>query len=161
MKKEFLELYKEEKNKIEADNKALLEKIKENPVLDRVECLSVHFSCCMCEDIDFVLELMEKNSKDRYIYSVIRNICEQAIEYKYLCKHNEYIKEYYGGNILEKYSEKTTDINKLKALMGDDRYSIKRNIRGWAKDIGEDDDSNANDDMSLYTIYQLSSTEYH
>jgi len=163
MEKEFLELYKATKIEIENNNNELIKKIRNNPTLDSVECLSIHFSSCLCEDIEFVLELMEKNYSDRYVYSVIRNICEQIIEYKYLCKHNKYIKEYYGDKIHDKYLKKTTDVKKLKALMGDDRYSIKRNIREWAKDLDEDNesDSDVNDDMSLYTIYQLSSTEYH
>lgn len=83
-----------------------------------------------------------------------RNICEHVIEYKYLCKHNEYIKEYYGENISNEYSKKETDIKKLKSLMGGDRYSIKRNIRSWAKDIGEDDTQRRADEMHVDYIFQ-------
>lgn len=103
---------------------------------------SVLISECIIEDIDVMMELKDKNYNNRYVDALIRNMCEQVIEYIYLMKHSELIEVYFGKNLhnkMENIDEESQDKELFKCLKetGKARFGNRASVKKMAKDIGE------------------------
>ena len=97
MKESFLELYEEFKQLISLNKETL-----SHAPLTSIPFTAFLFSDCIKQDIDTVLSLKESNNTPtRYSEGIIRNICEQVIEFIYLHRNPSLLPEYYGTNRTE------------------------------------------------------------
>ncbi len=128
-----------------------------------IEATALLFSDCIVKDIATIEKLKANNYEHRYTDGIIRGICEQVIEFKYLYKNQSLLSEYYGINKTEaELNDLSNESNlfiAIKKLLGDKRYTHGRNIRKMARDIGEE--TGTDDEMSLYEAYIYYSTRYH
>lgn len=154
----FIELYKNFKELIETHDETF-----DHASLNSIPFTAFLFSNCIKQDIDMVLSLTKENAPIRYAEGIIRNICEQTIEFLYLYHNPSLLPEYYGTNRTEDELNAITQgpdmIMAFRRLIGDKRYSSGRNIRDMAISIGEE--TGTDDEMSLYEAYQLISKVYH
>lgn len=163
---ELKEMLIENKTCITDKNKELMGKCT-NGKLDTKENMSILLSYYVLEDFDMIVKLIEDNVKERYIYDIVRMLCESIIEYKYYMKNDSLIGEYFGSEISE-LDEENYDIDFYKKL-GQDRlksFNGRKNVRDMAKDIDEDYHVDVNDNkdnklLSLYYIYSFTSEKVH
>ena len=93
--KSFLKLFEKFKQLIRANNPTL-----SHAPLTSIPFTAYLFSDCIQKDIETILTLKEaENTPTRYTKGIIRNICEQTIEFIYLCKNPSLLGEYYGMQI--------------------------------------------------------------
>ena len=109
------------------------------------------------EDVETIYELKSKKFSDRYTDFIIRNMCEQVIEYIYIMKHPELIPEYFGNEINDEWNGK----NLFKGLKrtGGARFKERKSVSEMSVDIGE---KTSNDEkISLYDIYSIKAEFEH
>lgn len=112
--------------------------------------LSLWVSESLFEDIDTIQHLKENGFSNRYTDAIIRNMCEQVIEYLYIMKHQELIPIYFGKNIKEKYDERGELFETFKQT-GQARFGKRKSVKEMVVDIGawkSDDDK-----ITLYDIF--------
>ena len=117
--------------------------------LKKIMQFKANFIKNILEDVLFLLEtdgerkLSKKNSN-----IIIRNMVEQLIEFLYLLRHQELIKEYLGEHIS---STQSNNIVELSRNLGRFRFSNKRkSVFDMAKDIEQ---YSIGDRIVLYDIY--------
>lgn len=162
----FIDYFYEIKNTCYKYNKELLNK---KPDLASKENLCIIISECLIEDIETVIELKRKIFAKRYSDSIIRNMAEQTIEFKYIMKHNELINQYYGGNLkdeeeiqqIDYKSLSTNDMLKFLKETGQARFDGGKRVKVWdmADDIKETKSSP--NKISLYDIFSLKAELEH
>lgn len=116
------------------------------------EMLSILVSTCLIEDISNVIKFKELGYPSRYTDAMIRNMCEQIIEYIYIMKNQDLIDQYFGENLEEELHEQ--DINPFEALRrtGSARFNLRRkSVKSMAIEINEGDTTD--EKISLYTIF--------
>lgn len=124
--------------------------------------ISLVFAQCISADISMVLKLMEHKQPHRYYDGIIRNMCEQVLEYLNLCDNPNNIKEFLGIDKDDSEIEAIGEMNVfagIRKLIGDKRYSSTHNISNIANLLGEHDGTD--EKLSLYEVYQYESTLYH
>lgn len=126
-----------------------------------IEAYSYYASKYVVEDIRHFIKWGARRLPRRYTDEILRNLCEQIIEYKYVCKNPERIKEYFGDNI--DISSDDDVIVAYKKVLGERRMSGMRKVAKKAENIGalKDEESTVGDTLSLYRIYEITSTKYH
>lgn len=77
-----------------------------NPVMVSIESLSILVSECLVEDIKYVMKFKMLDYPKRYVDALIRNMCEQTIEYIYVMKNQHLLDEYFGKNLPEDCEDK-------------------------------------------------------
>lgn len=160
LKELFKKIYDEFKQQVNDNGKVLIPFVGEH--LISLEALSLAFSNCIIEDIDMIMELKEQNINHRYADGIIRNICEQVIEFIYIYKNPDKLSEYFGDKTDEEYKklEKDSDIfMAIRKSIGDKRYTGGRKIKNMATNINEVEERDGA--LSLYGVYQYTSTVYH
>lgn len=159
MKESFLELYRNfVDNAKEKNVKILLDFKNTGKEFATQEMLSLWVSNCLIEDIDTIHRLKDSGFSNRYIDAIIRNMCEQVIEYLYIMKHQELIPIYFGENLKEKYDEQE-DLFKVFKQTGQARFGKRKSVKEMAVDIGE---YKSNDDkISLYDIFSIKAELEH
>lgn len=159
MKEPFLELYRNfVDNAKEKNVKILLDFKNTGKEFATQEMLSLWVSNCLIEDIDTIHRLKDSGFSNRYIDAIIRNMCEQVIEYLYIMKHQELIPIYSGENLKEKYDEQE-DLFKVFKQTGQARFGKRKSVKEMAVDIGE---YKSNDDkISLYDIFSIKAELEH
>ena len=159
MKESFLDLYRKFiDNAKEINNKILLDYENTGKEFATQEMLSLWVSESLIEDIDTIQHLKENGFSNRYIDAIIRNMCEQVIEYRYIMKHQKLIPIYFGNNIKAKYDEQGELFKAIKQT-GQARFGKRKSVKEMAVDIGEwksDDDK-----ISLYDIFSIKAELEH
>ena len=150
--KSFLKLFEKFKQLINMHNPAL-----SHAPLTSIPFTAYLFSDCIKKDIETILTLKEaENTPNRYAEGIIRNICEQTIEFLYLCKNPSLLGEYYGMQITEEeltiLKSNSNPFHVFRRLIGNKKYSSDQHIRDMAVFIGEE--VGTDDRMSLYEAYQ-------
>jgi len=159
MKKSFLDLYRKFiDNAKEINDKILLDFKNTGKEFATQEVLSLWVSESLIEDIDTIQHLKENGFSNRYTDAIIRNMCEQVIEYLYIMKHQELIPIYFGENIKEKYDEQGELFKALKQT-GQARFGKRKPVKDMAMDIGEDESDD--DKISLYDIFSIKAELEH
>ena len=158
MREEFQNLYNDFKECVACKNVEIQKRITEKSAgLASKEMLSLVVSENIIEDIVMILKLKKSGSLSRYSNMIIRNMCEQVIEYVYFMKNEELIEQYFGLNIRDE-DEEVDLFEKLKQF-GSGRFDKKRNIKQMACYIDEVKDGQ--EEISLYKIYSAKSEEVH
>ncbi len=159
MKESFLELYLDFVDKAkEINDKILLDLKTAGKEFALQKTLSLWVSKCLIEDIDTIQYLKDSGFSNRYIDVIIRNMCEQVIEYLYIMKHQELISIYFGKNLKEEFDEQE-DLFKIIKQTGQARFGERKPVKEMAEDIGEcksDDDK-----ISLYDIFSIKAELEH
>lgn len=127
------------------------------------ENMSILLSQYILEDCEYIIKLICKGVKKRYIYNIIRTMCESIIEYKYFIKYENLISQYFGSEI-SYIDESSTDESNLYIYKeyGQKRFACfngKKNIFNMAKDIEEIE--NTDKELSLYYIFSMMSENIH
>lgn len=121
------------------------------------EMLSFIVCECLIEDMTIIDELKENGHSRRYVDSIIRNMCEQVIEYKYIMKYQDLLKEYFGQNLSENWEG--TNLFKGLKRTGEARFKDRKTVAEMARSI---DEYKSNDEKSsLYDIYSLKAEYEH
>lgn len=159
MKKTFLDLYRKFIDDAkEINGKILLDIKNTGKEFATQEVLSFWVSECLIEDIDTIQHLKENGFSNRYTDAIIRNMCEQVIEYLYIMKHQKLIPIYFGKNIKEKHDEQGELFETFKQT-GQARFGKRKSVKEMAVDIGEwksDDDK-----IALYDIFSIKAELEH
>lgn len=142
--------------------KEKLENIEDDENPENELLLSYVIMTGVAEDVEEVLNLLEKDSKPRYQNFIIRNITEHVIEYMYLMDNKELIPEYFGSEA-ETEVEESADMNNISKAyknFGQNRYATKRaSVNSMAKAIGE---KYATDGVpGLYDVFSIISENCH
>lgn len=166
MDDEFLKVFNEFKAECDSINLELKKRIDNSDskeVIATKENLSISTSECLCEDIQMVINLQEKKYSNRYIDSIIRNMCEQIIEYKYIIKNQSLIGEYFGKNLSEDEDKECEDTKKMFSRLkqtGQARFSSNReSVSKMAEDINEK--VSTDEKIALYDIFSLKAELEH
>ena len=158
MQEIFYELYNEFVKRAEEKNKGIRIKFMHSQIgFSSKEMISFVVSECLMEDVETIYKLKTQGFSDRYTDFVIRNMCEQVIEYIYIMRHPELIPEYFGENIKDEWNG-TNLFNGLKRT-GGARFKERKSVSEMSVDIGEkvsDDEK-----VSLYDIYSLKAEFEH
>lgn len=110
------------------------------------------------EDVDTILQLKSDGLSNRYTDAIIRNMCEQVIEFLYIMQHQELIPIYFGKNIKGRYEEQN-DLFEAYKQTRKARFGKREPVKNMAKNIGElksDDDK-----ISLYDIFSIKAELEH
>lgn len=166
MNNEFFKVFKEFKAECDSINMQLQKRIEKSAFKDAIatkENLSISTSKCLCEDIQMIIDLQSKKYPQRYIDSIIRNMSEQIIEYKYIIKNQSLIGEYFGENLPEDEDVECNDtkdvFSRLKQT-GESRFTSKReSVSKMAKDINEK--VSTDEKIALYDIFSLKAELEH
>lgn len=141
------------------NEKFLLEYEKDSQMsMASKEGLSLLVSECLLEDAEAVQKFKTHKYKNRYTDAIIRNMCEQVIEYLFILKNPNRIPEYFGENLKEEYDENADSIELFKQF-GKARFKSKSNIAAMAEAIGER--SSTDDKLSLYDIFSIKAELEH
>lgn len=133
------------------------------------EFYSTKVSKCLLEDVDTIFYLQKKSLSNRYIDSIIRNMAEQVIEYKYIIEEKpELISTYFGKNMDVDYTSEEISIkeiiDKLKES-GEARYENgkRKSVSSMANKINEKDTVETEDTIhiSLYDIFSCEAEMEH
>ncbi|WP_459481923.1 hypothetical protein [Clostridium saccharoperbutylacetonicum] len=160
----FWEKFREMKEKCNKNNISILNL---KPNVASKEYLSVMVSIYLIEDIENIIKLKRVGYPKRYLDSIIRNMSEQIIEYKYIIKHPKLIKEYFGDNLSEDLEKLDVEnltvnemLNKLKET-GEARFNggKRLSISKMAKDIKEK--KSKDNRISLYDIFSFKAELEH
>ena len=141
MKESFLELYNNFKQLLTLHNPTL-----SHAPLTSISFTAFLFSDCIKQDVETILTLKENNNTPtRYSEGIIRNICEQVIEFIYLHRNPSLLPDYYGTN----EQIEPNSITVISAI----RRSINRcdTIHDMAVAINEE--TGTADELSLYEAY--------
>lgn len=158
MKKDFYELYNSFAKEAIEKNRHFRELLV-NSELSFVskEMLSFVVSECLMEDIETIFKLEEGGFSNRYIDFTIRNMSEQVIEYLYIMKHPQLIKEYFGEELRDDGNGKEI-FDGLKRT-GAARFKNHKSVSEMAKDVGEK--KSDDDKIALYDIFSLKAELEH
>ncbi len=145
-----------------------------NPKVATKEMLSRIISHNLCIDINMLTLLELLPFPHRYSHQIIRNMCEQVIEYRYIMKNPNLISLYFGSNIRynKDFLKKDVEQIDISAIItqlkksGQSRFSLngdkktaKRNVWNMADKTNQ---SKSSDDViSLYDIYRICSEWEH
>lgn len=159
MKQAFRRLFFDSSKKISKYNRYL--KFFSQTKITSLETYSYYISKYIVEDIRCFIKWREKGIPRRYSDAVLRNLCEQIIEYKYLCKNPKLINDFFGKNI--KILGNEDPIDAYKKYLGERRINGARKTSKKAKAIGsfEDKKFSDGDNLSLYRMYEILSTKFH
>lgn len=158
MKKCFNELYNDFVKKAEEKNKEIRMKFMESQVkFYSKEMISFVISECLMEDIDTIYKMKMQGFSNRYTDFIIRNMCEQVIQYIYIMKYPELIPQYFGENIKDAWNG--TNLFKGLKRTGGARFKERKSVSEMSANIGEkiSDDKK----ISLYDIYSLEAEFEH
>lgn len=114
------------------------------------------------KDIVFVLVLISKDNKERYIKAILRLIVEQVIIYRNLMSEKvdnlEMCKDFLGYNINIEFIESSniSEYKKLKNIIGNRTKMYENKFYEMAKRF-----ENPNEYLSFYKIYSLLSDYVH
>lgn len=159
VKKEFLQTYQSFVEATNNKNYITLENLKNEKInFVSKDMFSLFISTCLIEDIDTFLFLKDNNFSGRYTDAILRNVCEQVIEYLYILKHEELIPVYLGSNLSEEVDESEDLFTALKKT-GKARFGKRKSVKEMAVDIGEGKSSN--EKISLYDIFSLKAELEH
>lgn len=159
MKESFLDLYFDFVDKAkDINDKILLDFKNTGKEFATQETLSLWVSNCLIEDIDTIQHLKDSGFSNRYIDAIIRNMCEQVIEYLYIMKHQELIPIYFGRNLKEEFDEQE-DLFEIIKQTGQARFGNRKSVKEMAKDIGEC--ISDGDKISLYDIFSIKAELEH
>ncbi|MEK3965475.1 hypothetical protein [Paenibacillus sp. FSL H7-0323] len=126
-----------------------------NPVMVSIETLSILVSECLVEDIKYVIKFKKLDYPKRYVDALIRNMCEQTIEYIYVMRNQHLLDEYFGKNLPEDCEEigAGPEVFEFFRQTGGARFnSVTRiSVRKMAMSIEEVDTTD--EKISLYTIF--------
>lgn len=158
MKETFYEIYNVFAKRAEEKNKEIKIMFIDDQIgFSSKEMISFVVSECLMEDVETIYKLRKDKISARYIDFIIRNMCEQVIEYIYIMKHTELIPEYFGENIKDEWNG-TNLFNGLKRT-GGQRFKERKSVSEMSVDIGEkvsDDEK-----ISLYDIYSVKAEFEH
>lgn len=158
MKEDFYELYNSFEKEAKEKNKKIVSSFNNSNIeFASREIMSLIVSECLMEDVATIGMLKENSCSDRYVDYIIRNMCEQVIEYMYIIKHPKLIKEYFGMNISAEGNE--NNLFKVLKRTGKARFENRESVAGMAADIGEKKSSE--EKISLYEIYSLKAELEH
>ncbi len=158
MQESFHDLYNVFAKRAEEKNKEIRIKFKDNQIgFASKEMISFVVSECLMEDVETIYELKNKGASDRYTDCIIRNMCEQVIEYIYIMNHSELIPEYFGENLNDEWNGK----NLFKGLRrtGGARFKERKSVSEMSVDIGEK--TSDDEKVSLYDIYSVKAEYEH
>lgn len=158
MQESFYELYNDFAKRAEEKNKGIRVRFMDSQVgFFSKEMMSFVVSECLMEDVETIYTLKNQGFSDRYADFVIRNMCEQVIEYIYIMRHPELIPEYFGENIKDEWNGR----NLFKGLKrtGGARFKERKSVSEMAVDIGEK--TSDDEKISLYEIYSLKAEFEH
>ena len=131
--------------------------------------LKLKVSESLLEDVDAIYCLKKNKFSNRYIDSIIRNMAEQVIEYKYIIDNEpELISIYFGKNMDVESTDKETSIKdileKLKES-GKARYGNgqRKSVSSMASEIVEKESVETEDNIkvSLYDIFSYEAEMEH
>ena len=105
--------------------------------LSTKENMSYFFSLYILEDCNTIINLIDNKCNERYIYSIIRIICESIIQYKYFMQNKHLIGQYFGSELpdVDEDDVKEVDLDSYKEL-GQKRFKCfkgKINIKKCRK----------------------------
>lgn len=150
------------KDEIFNTNKKICEELR-NPEVFNSGLLKIVFSEYLIDDAFLIISLYEMNedikTKNRNVKLMIRNMLEQIIEFLFLLKKPNFIKQFFGKDIdiksfeLEEFIDSFHQIGRKRYYNG--RYSIAK----MAQCVGEI--WSREDRPSLYEIYKILSEECH
>lgn len=125
------------------------------------EVLASLVSQFIIEDIKLLLHLKRKGFPQRHSDGIIRNICEQVIEFIYVIKKGQdLINEYFGDNLNESEINSVKDPIKGLLKFGKARFKDSRKaVHEMAIEINEIKDTKHK--LSLYRIFSLKSDAVH
>lgn len=155
------ELYKCLEEEITSRNQQLFNALRgKSQLLCTVEHIKISFSENLLDDVYFLITLSgQPFFKVRHANFILRDMLEQVIEFIYLMKHPELIKDYLGDSINTDKLNSQDPINAMHAL-GSKRFRNGRtSVSKMAGDIGEK--RTFQDRLSLYKMYELLSEECH
>jgi len=163
--KNFIKEINEFENKIKIKKETLLNKLNpKQSIIVTKEFLSISTSECLLEDVEMSLNLFSElrtpkySQNARFINLIIRNMCEQAIEYIYIMKNPQLIKEYFNFNIPDDPNE--ISYYKFVKEANSKRFTSKRkSVYKMANELNEV--NNSSDDICLYNIYSDKSELIH
>lgn len=128
------------------------------------ENMSILISEYILEDCKEVIKLISENNKRRYVYNIIRTMCESIIEYKYFMNNENLIGEYFGEKIPE-IGEKNTNKTSFYYIYkeyGQNRFECfngQKNVWEMARNIKEI--KNTDNEICLYYIFSMMSEKVH
>lgn len=158
MRESFYELYNDFAKRAEEKNREIRICFMDSQVrFFSKEMISFVVSECLMEDVETIFKLKNEGFSDRYTDCIIRNMCEQVIEYIYIMNHSELIPEYFGENIKDEWNG--TNLFKGLKRTGGARFKERKSVSEMSVDIGEkisDDEK-----ISLYDIYILKAEFEH
>lgn len=158
MRESFYELYNDFAKRAEEKNREIRIRFMDSQVrFFSKEMISFVVSECLMEDVETIFKLKNEGFSDRYTDCIIRNMCEQVIEYIYIMNHSELIPEYFGENIKDEWNG--TNLFKGLKRTGGARFKERKSVSEMSVDIGEkisDDEK-----ISLYDIYSLKAEFEH
>ncbi len=148
-------------NEILHTNQQLLNSKREKDgFLCSVNFMKIAFSKNLLDDIRFLYKSSEQSLfKARHADVILRGMLEQVIEFIYLLKHTELIKDYMGLNV---DITKLTTCNPVEGMhkLGCKRFSGgRKSVSEMAQNIGEKRSSQ--NDTPLYGLYQILSEQCH
>lgn len=166
-----LEYAKEQIDKINIELYNNLKKKGNSNIIATAEFYSIKVSESLLEDAKTIFLLQEHHCKNRYIDSIIRNMAEQVIEYKYIIMQNNknsFIDQYFGKNIRiteDNNEESIANILQQIKRVGSERYKNKKreSVSSMAKRIHEKISTETKDGIkiSLYNIFSYEAEMEH
>lgn len=158
MRDSFLELYNSFSKRVEEKNKESRIKLENNQInIASKEVMSCVVSECLMEDVENIFEFKKNGLCGRYTDFIIRNMCEQVIEYIYIMKHPKLISEYFGFHLKAEWNG-TNLFTGLKRT-GKARFKNKKSVSEMSMDIGEKESDE--EKISLYDIYSIKAEVEH
>lgn len=161
---ETLKIINDFKKIVHTNNEIMCNKLKkvEQSIFLTKEFFSINTSERFLQDVNMskklIFNLSNYSQNVRYIDMLIRNMCEQVIEYIYIMRNPQLIEEYFNFDFSENCDN--MDYYKLLNKTNFKRFSAGReSISKMAKQIGEK--NNAPDEICLYNIYIDKSAMMH
>lgn len=150
------------KDEIFNTNKKLYDELRNTEVFDS-GLLKIVFSEYLIDDAFLIISLYGMNedikTKNRNVKLIIRNMLEQTIEFLFLLKKPNFIKQFFGEKIDIKSFELEDFIESFHRMGGKRYYKGRNNIVKMIQCVGER--WSRDDRPSLYEIYKILSEECH
>ncbi|WP_270215434.1 hypothetical protein [Clostridium butyricum] len=152
----------------------ILKNNKNTEIIASPQHYSIRVSESLLEGVETIKILQEKSLADRYINSIIRNMAEQIIEYKYIIEiEPKLISIYFGEKIDDNILDNETlnkelsikDMLEILKKTGEARYKNgnRKSVSKMADDICEKDtiEDENNLHISLYDIFSYEAEMEH
>lgn len=156
-------IYKQMFEYIENINAQIILEFKQRKIgIVSRENYSIQVSYNVMEDIKTIFCLKKEKFENRYVDMIIRNMCEQIIEYIFNMNNFKCLKNYFGVDLaLEDDMKSESNSFEVLKNMGQKRFekNKRKSVKYMAKSIGENEE--LEDRLSLYQIYSLESEEVH